>query len=343
MFKWLTGKPKKESSSVIGTAGTTPLKHPEPSQSKSTSEKKGGLSSLKSALSLTGKSLVGSLRGVFGDSGTALSDEKIDEIEETLLRADVGLDTAVQITDTLRKNKNRIQSPEALMDFMQEEFSQILRPYESANTLKYDPQALNIYIVVGVNGAGKTTFIGKLAHRFIQEGKKVVVGAGDTFRAAAEDQLAIWAERAGAELIRKDGADPSSVIFEAIESGKNSQANVVILDTAGRLQNKYNLMEELQKIRHVIDKAKPEHANVESLLVLDATTGQNALKQAEVFKEIMALSGVILTKLDGSAKGGMILSIAREYQLPVKMVGVGEGIGDLRDFNPNEFIDALFK
>ncbi len=330
MFKWLTGKektPQKPSET------TSPIKPP---------PLKSGFSKIKAALSQTGKSLVGNLLGILGDS-TQIDDDKIDEIEETLLRADVGLDTAIHITDKLRQRKNEISSPEALMRFIQEEFSRILSPYESANKLEYSENALNIYIMVGVNGAGKTTSIGKLAHRFQQEGKKVIIGAGDTFRAAAEDQLEVWATRAGAQLIRKDGADPSSVIFDAIETGKNENANVVILDTAGRLQNKFNLMEELQKIKHVIEKAKPENAVVESLLVLDATTGQNALKQAEVFKEAMGLSGVILTKLDGSSKGGMILSIAQEYQLPVKLIGVGESIEDLKDFNPTEFVNALFE
>ena len=203
---------------------------------------------------------------------------------------------------------------------------------------------MNIYLVVGVNGSGKTTVIGKLANRFIRQGRTVVIGAGDTFRAAAQEQLEVWANRAGAVFVGAGNVtDPSAVIFDTLKRAKESHADVVLLDTAGRLQNKRNLMEELRKIRKVIDQARPEGSLLESLLVLDATTGQNALKQAAVFHEAVDLSGVILTKLDGSAKGGVILGIAREYRLPVKMVGVGEGIEDLRDFHAQAFVEALFE
>ncbi len=346
MFKWFTGSKEKEKAQAdqaVQTPGAPvqpPVVSPETTPEKSPEKSQGGFAKLKSALSLTGKNLVGQIFGIMGDS--AIDEDKIDEIEETLIRADVGLDTAVAITDRLRENKGRFNSPDALMNFLQDEFAAILSPYENANRLGFEPGRLNIYLVVGVNGAGKTTFIGKLAYRFRQEGKKVVIGAGDTFRAAAEDQLAVWAQRADADLVRKDGADPAAVIFEAVEMAKAQGADVVILDTAGRLQNKYNLMEELRKIRGVIDKAKPQDALLESLLVLDATTGQNALKQAEVFKEAVSISGVVLTKLDGSAKGGIVLTIAREQKLPVKMIGVGEGITDLKDFHASEFVDALF-
>ena len=229
------------------------------------------------------------------------------------------------------------------MDVLNREFEAILTPYEQANQLKFDPKVMNIYLVVGVNGAGKTTFIGKLANRFIKQGKTVVIGAGDTFRAAAEEQLEVWANRAGATFIGAGNTkDPAAVMFESLKQAKAIGADVVLLDTAGRLQNKFNLMEELRKVRKVIEQGKPEGAVMESLLVLDATTGQNALKQASVFKETVDLNGVVLTKLDGSAKGGVILTIAREHGLPVKMVGVGEGIEDLKDFHAHEFIDALF-
>jgi fused signal recognition particle receptor len=200
--------------------------------------------------------------------------------------------------------------------------------------------------VVGVNGSGKTTFIGKLAYQFRQQGHRVLIGAGDTFRAAAEDQLAVWAERAGAEIIRADeaasgGADPAAVIFDTLKRARDEGVEVVLLDTAGRLQNKFNLMEEMKKIRRIIDRERPEDSVLEALLVLDATTGQNALKQAKAFQETVDLTGVVLTKLDSSAKGGVVLAVAKEYRLPVKMVGVGEGIEDLQPFETDAFIDGL--
>ena len=305
-------------------------------------EQGGAFSGLKSAVATTGKSIVGKIFGLLKDS--EMNDDLIDEIEEILIRADVGLDTAVGIADRLRKRKHELDTPEQIMDFLKQEFTLILTPYEQANQLVYKPGAMNVYLVVGVNGAGKTTFIGKLANRFIQQGKTVMIGAGDTFRAAAEEQLEVWANRAGAGFVGAGNTkDPAAVIFEALKQAREANADVVLLDTAGRLQNKQNLMEELRKVRKIIDQGMPEGSHLESLLVLDATTGQNALKQASVFQETVDLSGVVLTKLDGSAKGGVILTIAQEYKLPVKMVGVGEGIDDLKDFHAREFIDALFE
>jgi fused signal recognition particle receptor len=310
---------------------------------KEAPQEAGLLSGLKAAVSLTGKSIVGKIFGILEDEGE-VTEDAIDEIEEVLIRADVGLDTATEISDKLRKRKAELNTSEKLMAFLKQEFTDILTPYEQANQLVYKPGAMNVYLVVGVNGAGKTTFIGKLANRYIQQGKKVMIGAGDTFRAAAEEQLEVWAERAGAGFVGAGNTkDPAAVIFDALKQGKESGADVVLLDTAGRLQNKFNLMEELRKVRKVIDQVMPEGAHFESLLVLDATTGQNALKQAEVFQEAVSLDGVVLTKLDGSAKGGVILTIAREYKLPVKMVGVGEGIDDLKDFIARDFVDALFE
>ena len=194
---------------------------------------------------------------------------------------------------------------------------------------------------IGSSGAGKTTLIGKLAYRFKQEGKKVLIAAADTFRAAAEEQADIWSKRAGADIVRRDKADPASVVYEAIEKAKKEQYDVILVDTAGRLQNKYNLMEELSKIKNVINKNAPE-ALRESVLVLDANTGQNGLSQAKVFKESVDLTSVAVTKLDGSAKGAIVIAIAKEFGLPVKLVGVGEKMEDLKGFNPREFIDAIF-
>ena len=198
-----------------------------------------------------------------------------------------------------------------------------------------------VYGLLGVNGAGKTTLIAKMAYQFKQEGKKVLIAAGDTFRAAAEEQLNIWSNRAGADIVRRDKADPASVVYEAIQKAKNEKYDVILVDTAGRLQNKFNLMEELKKIKTVIDKQAPE-ALRESILVIDANTGQNGLQQAKVFSESVNLTCVALTKLDGSAKGAIIIAIAKEMKLPVKLVGVGEKMEDLKTFNPDDFIEALF-
>ena len=198
-----------------------------------------------------------------------------------------------------------------------------------------------LYGLIGPNGAGKTTLIGKLAYRFKQEGKRVLIAAGDTFRAAAEEQVDIWSKRSGADIVRRDKADPASVVYEAIQKARNEKYDVILVDTAGRLQNKFNLMEELKKIKSVIDKKAPD-ALRECILVLDANTGQNGLQQAKVFTEAVNLTSVALTKLDGSAKGAIILAVAKELKLPVKLVGVGEKMEDLKDFNLEEFIEAIF-
>ena len=209
------------------------------------------------------------------------------------------------------------------------------------NKLQYKENELNIYFITGVNGVGKTTLIGKLAYKFKQEGKRVLIAAGDTFRAAAEEQLDIWSKRAGADIVRRDKADPASVVYEAIQKAKNENYDVILVDTAGRLQNKFNLMEELSKIKSVIDKNAPENLR-ETMLVLDANTGQNGLQQAKVFQDAVNLTSVALTKLDGSAKGAIVLAVAKDLKLPVKLIGVGEKMEDLKIFEREEFIDALF-
>ncbi len=340
MFKWF-GK-KEAEPGTIQTAPPETARPAEPSAAAPPPEKGGLFASLRSAVSLSRQSIVGKIFGILQDS--EVTGESIDEIEEVLIRADVGLETATEITDKLRKRIDDFRNPDQLLDFLRGEFTAILTPYEKANHLVFKPGVMNVYLVVGVNGAGKTTFIGKLANRFIKQGKTVMIGAGDTFRAAAEEQLEIWAQRSGAGFVGAgELTDPAAVIFEALKQAKNRGTDVVLLDTAGRLQNKFNLMEELRKVRKVIDQAMPPGAMLESLLVLDATTGQNALKQASVFKEAVDISGVVLTKLDGSAKGGIVLTIAKEHRLPVKMVGVGEGIDDLQEFDAHEFVDGLFQ
>lgn len=302
----------------------------------------GGIQKLKSAVALTGRSLVNKIVALGREDESRLTDEALDEIEETLIRADVGVDLAIELTEKIRANVD-VHKREQLKPFLKEEFYKILALTKEPENLSYEEGKLNIYLIVGVNGAGKTTLIGKLASRFINSGKRTMIAAADTFRAAAEDQLEIWAERSGAQLVRKEKADAAAVVFESLQQAKSQHTDVLIIDTAGRLQNKFNLMEELSKIKRIIEREAPSGYIYESLLVIDATTGQNALRQAEVFQEAVQLTGVALTKLDGSARGGIVFNIARHHNLPVKLVGVGEKIDDLRDFKPNEFIEALFE
>ena len=278
---------------------------------------------LKSTVSKTAQALVGNVVD-------AVSDE--EEFSEFVL------DYASELVDKLR-SQNKIK-PSQVKEFLQDEFIKTLDEAGSCN-LAYKDGELNIYFITGVNGAGKTTLIGKLAYRFKQEGKRVLIAAGDTFRAAAEEQVDIWSKRSGADIVRRDKADPASVVYEAIQKARNEKYDVILVDTAGRLQNKFNLMEELAKIKNVIDKNAPSELR-ESILVIDANTGQNGLQQAKVFKECVNLSAVALTKLDGSAKGAIVLAIAKDLGLPVKLVGVGEKMEDLKDFNSKEFIQALF-
>jgi fused signal recognition particle receptor len=273
------------------------------------------------------------------------SDFVLDDMEDLLISADLGVNYAAELVDMLR-NQDRIK-PAQVKEFLKKEFLKTLR-LAGGGKLNYCAGALNIYFITGVNGAGKTTLIGKLAYKFKQEGKKVLIAAGDTFRAAAEEQLDIWSKRACADIVRRDGADPAAVVYEAIQKARQENYDVLLVDTAGRLQNKYNLMEELSKIKTVIDKNAGVNVSgrpirlQESILVLDANTGQNGLQQAKVFAEAVTLTSAALTKLDGSAKGAVILAIAKEMKLPVKLIGVGEKMEDLREFNADEFIDALF-
>ena len=293
---------------------------------------------LKNTVSKTAKALVGNVvDAVSGEE--EFSDFILDDMEDLLISADLGVDYATQLVDKLRK-QNKIK-PYEVKEFLQNEFMTTLDSAGSCK-LNYNNEGLNIYFITGVNGAGKTTLIGKLAYRFKQEGKKVLIAAGDTFRAAAEEQVDIWSKRSGADIVRRDKADPASVVYEAIQKARNENYNVVLVDTAGRLQNKFNLMEELSKIKSVIDKNAPDEL-MESILVIDANTGLNGLQQAKVFKECVNLSAVALTKLDGSAKGAIVRAIAKELALPVKLAGVGEKMEDLKDFDSKEFIQALFE
>lgn len=329
MFDFFKRKPEKEAEA------SSP-------QSETKEEKKGLFSltfeGLKKTLEKTGESLVSNVIKQV-EQNEEFDEFILDDMEELLIKADIGVNTASEIVDKLRKQS--LMKPSGVKKYLEEEFTKILLSAGS-NELSYRDNEINIYFITGVNGAGKTTLIGKLANRFKLQGRKVLVAAGDTFRAAAEEQLNIWSERAGADIVRNDGADPGSVVYDAIQKAKNERYDVILVDTAGRLQNKYNLMQELQKVKNVIDKNAPDMLR-ESILVLDANTGQNGLAQAKVFSECVNLTSVALTKLDGSAKGGIIIAIAKEMGLPVKLIGVGEKMEDLKDFDSREFVRALFE
>ena len=294
---------------------------------------------LKNAVSNTAQNLVDNVLSNVDTTDEQYSEFALDDIEDTLISADLGVNYAAELGDNLRAKKTA--KPSELKDYLKEEFKKTLSNAGSTE-LNYKDGELNIYFIAGVNGAGKTTLIAKMAYRFKQEGKKVLIAAGDTFRAAAEEQLNIWSERAGADIVRRDKADPASVVYEAIQKAKVENYDVILVDTAGRLQNKFNLMEELKKIKTVIDKQAP-NALRESILVIDANTGQNGLQQAKIFAQAVNLTSVALTKLDGSAKGAIIIAIAKEMNLPVKLVGVGEKMEDLKAFVPEDFINALFE
>ena len=269
-----------------------------------------------------------------------LDDDFYEELEEALILADIGAATAADTVAQLRKRVSQklLGRADEVKDALRDILAEKLDVGDPSMDLSTQP---SVVLIIGVNGVGKTTSIGKLAARYKSEGKKVLLCAGDTFRAAAADQLEIWADRAGVDIVRQhEGADPGAVLFDALQAAKARNADVVLCDTAGRLHNKQNLMNELAKLRKIIDREVPDAAK-ETLLVLDATTGQNGLIQARQFKETAGLTGIILTKLDGTAKGGIVVAIAQELQVPVKFVGVGEGIGDLRPFDAREFTREL--
>ena len=295
---------------------------------------------LKEGLKKTKDSLGEKVDGVF-KVFKRVDDELFDELEEALIEADVGVQTSVEIIDRLRDaaKKEKITESEELSVKLREIIAELMNENISEDENR---SGLKVILVIGVNGVGKTTSIGKLANKFKSEGKKVMLAAADTFRAAAIDQLMVWAERSGVDIIKHDeGSDPGSVVFDAVSAAKARNADVLIVDTAGRLHNKKNLMEELKKILKIVDREAPD-ASKQTLLVLDATTGQNALSQAKLFGEIAEIDGIILTKLDGTAKGGVVIAICNEQRLPVKYIGVGEGIDDMQDFNADDFVKALF-
>ena len=299
----------------------------------------GFFSKISEGLKKTRDSLGQLFDGVF--SGGSVNDELFDDLEEALVLGDTGAATAAAICEELRKRvkKDGVTDPERVREMLAEVIAEMLRGGQELN-LKSKPA---IIMVIGVNGAGKTTTIGKLAKRFEDAGKKVVVAAADTFRAAAIEQLEVWAQRSGAEIIKhSEGSDPAAVVFDAIAAGKARHADIIICDTAGRLHNKKGLMDELAKIGRVIER-EAAGSSVETLLVLDATTGQNALNQAREFGAACGITGIVLTKLDGTARGGVVIGIKQELGIPIKFIGVGEQADDLQPFDPDAFAKALFE
>lgn len=273
-------------------------------------------------------------------SFTRVDENLLDELEEKLIIADVGMETTEKIINNLRTRikKENLKEAEQVKQALREEIEEIFKDNNPKLDLSNKPAVI---LMVGVNGAGKTTSIGKIANNLKKEGKKVIIASGDTFRAAATEQLEVWAERAGAKLVKgNEGADPASVIFDSIKVAKEENADVLICDTAGRLQNKKYLMDELEKIKRVIDRELP-NSSKEILLVLDASTGQNAISQVKAFKETTGVTGLVLTKLDGTAKGGVVIGIVDENKIPIKYIGIGEQIDDMQEFNSKEFVDAI--
>lgn len=296
---------------------------------------------LKEGLSKTKKGITDKI-DVLIKSYQKIDEELFEELEEILISADIGVNTTMEVIEELKDTvkERKLVEPQEIKEILQEKLTIILN--ELSSTALNVESSPSIILVVGVNGVGKTTSIGKIAHKLKKQGKKVILAAGDTFRAAAIDQLKIWGDRVGVDVIKhQEGSDPAAVVYDAIQAAKARNADVLICDTAGRLHNKKNLMNELGKVFKVVEREFPE-ASKEVLLVLDATTGQNAIQQAKTFKEVANISGLVLTKLDGTAKGGIVIAISKELNIPVKLIGVGEKMEDLQEFHSNTFVKALF-
>lgn len=302
-------------------------------------EKKGFFKRLKEGLSKTRNSIVDSFSSVFGASH--IDDDFYEELEETFIMADMGYETTEKVIENLKERvkEARIKEPAACKELI----INIIRDQMMVDESAYDfEKKKSVILVIGVNGVGKTTTIGKLAAQYKKGGKKVLIAAADTFRAAAIDQLKTWADRAGVEMIsHNEGADPAAVVYDAVSAAKARNTDILLIDTAGRLHNKKNLMDELAKMRRIISRDYPD-ANVESLIVLDGTTGQNALEQARQFSNVTEIDGIVITKLDGTAKGGIAIAIQAELNVPVKFIGIGEKIDDLQRFDPSAYVEALF-
>lgn len=294
---------------------------------------------LKQGLNKTKTSIDDKINNVFSNF-RKVDEDLLEELEEALIMSDIGMETSVQIIDNLRTRakKEKIEDEESIRKALREEMESMLSQLDNSLNIETTPAVI---LVVGVNGVGKTTSIGKIANKLQKQGKKVMLAAADTFRAAAVEQLEIWANRVGCDIVKKEeGADPASVVFDAIRQAKANNVDVLICDTAGRLHNKKNLMDELYKINKIIDRELP-NSSKETMLVIDGTTGQNAISQTKAFKEIVNITGIILTKLDGTAKGGVVLGISNENKIPIKFIGVGEQIDDMEEFNAEEFVKAI--
>jgi len=302
-------------------------------------EKVGFFARLKEGLNKTRKNILDGIDSVLS-SFTKIDEDLFEQLEETLIMSDIGVETTTKIIDNLRESvkKQRITEPTQIKQLLIDEITQMLEDNEQ----KFELETPCVMLIIGVNGVGKTTTIGKLASKYKTENNKVLLAAADTFRAAAIDQLEVWGQRAGIDVIKhQENSDPAAVVYDALQAAKSRKTDVLICDTAGRLHNKKNLMEELKKIFKVINREYPQ-AHKEVFLVLDGTTGQNALQQAKIFKEVADITGIILTKLDGTAKGGIVIAIKSELKIPVRYIGIGEGINDLQQFNASEFAKALF-
>ncbi len=329
-----TGEVKEEAAEEVAAEETE-----QPAEEKP--EKMGFFAKLKAGLDKTRKNILGGVDGVLG-AFTKIDEDLFEELEEALIMADMGVQTTMHIVENLRKRVKREHAtdPALIKGMLIDEITAILE--EDAADAEELPSP-SVILVIGVNGVGKTTTIGKLAHNYKEEGQSVLLAAADTFRAAAIDQLEIWGERSGIEVIKhEENSDPAAVVYDAVHAARGKKTDLLICDTAGRLHNKKNLMEELKKIARVIEREYPD-AHKEVYLVLDATTGQNALQQAKLFREVADITGIILTKLDGTAKGGIVVAIKSELQIPVRYIGVGEGIADLQKFDASGFARALFE
>jgi len=298
---------------------------------------------LKKGLSKTHQGFVEQMDWLFLGKKT-IDGDLLDELEGLLFAADLGVKTSSELIEAVEQGlkKGELKEPDKIKDFIKQEIFRILKSGERPLSIDFSQTKPFIFMVVGVNGTGKTTTIAKIAHQYSSQGKKILIGAADTFRAAAVEQLEVWAERVGADLIKQSkGTDPSAVAFDSIHAAKARNMDLLFIDTAGRLHTKVNLMEELKKVKKIIGRECPR-APHEILLVLDATTGQNAISQAKLFNEAIGVTGIALTKLDGTAKGGIIVGITEELKIPIRYIGVGEGMEDLREFNASEFVQALF-
>lgn len=342
VFKWFQKKTGEEADTVVASGHGEEVVEAsvavDVEEVSSKSEQKGWLGKLRDGLGKSSSQLTEGVAGIF--TKRKLDEDTLEELEDLLIMADLGFETTGEIIDAMRKERlDKAITPEEVRAYIGQKVEAILAPV--AQPLVLDEGGLQVVLMCGVNGNGKTTTLGKLAKRYRDQGKNVLIAACDTFRAAAVEQLAVWAERAGCDIVKEEtGADAASVAYKALKQAKAEEVDVLLIDTAGRLQNKANLMEELSKIVRVLHKID-EHVPQHILLVLDATTGQNAHSQVKQFKDIVGLTGLIVTKLDGTAKGGVVVSLAKAYQLPIHAVGVGEAIEDLQSFDAGEFARGL--